>query len=167
VPDEMKGHLGLLASSSSSSSSQIQPANSDYPRLCCSMPLYRLHWGPAQCQTACCGRLLPTQAAACGASLAAAAANVPLHNLVAGISIGLLCEKWPKPCGGMAGGPVLGPAGWQWEEDLGRYALLTGESVVTCGVGIERHNVRCALFRGTALRYGRLGMGCAACASCL
>jgi hypothetical protein len=58
----------------------------------------------------------------CGGSLALKAANVPIKELVAGISVGLVTEHWPRPRHG-----VVDP-GWAQElKDYGRHALLLGE----------------------------------------
>ncbi len=62
------------------------------------------------------------QATVCGGSMALRMAGVPIKDMVAGISVGLVTQRWPKPRGG--------PARSDWTsgmEDYGDHALLLGE----------------------------------------
>lgn len=61
----------------------------------------------------------------CGSALALRAAGVPIKCLAAGISVGLVTERWPQPQGGTAGGTPL-DAPYPWPLDYGRHVLLTG-----------------------------------------
>ena len=70
------------------------------------------------------------QATTCGGSMALRMAGVPIKGMVAGISVGLVTEHWPKS--------YAGPAESDWvhgHTDYGSHALMLGtltERVAYC-----------------------------------